>query len=343
MFRNNSRTRFAVFVTLLSFSCLVAQAQQAKIKLMGAMPNVYVVHTVSPGETLSAIGKMYNQTVGNIMRFNSMNAQSQLSIGEAINVPLAASSFLQTAPTSGTALVHTVKPGESLYRISVTYNKVPVAALQQWNALTGNNISVGQDVIVGYLNTVVKNATATTTVPSTPTTKPADAPVEPVVKPTAPVVVPPVTTTTKPVEEPVKTTVPVADKKPESKPSVVPPPVNVVDIPAETKPYSGAGFFANQFGKDVAGRDATNVTGSCGSFKSVSGWNDGKFYALMNETPPGSIVKISYNGKFVFAKVLWNMKDMKENDGLQFRVSNAAAAALGFTAEKNTVTIQYFD
>lgn len=343
MFRNNSSVRVTIFTLFISLSSLVGQAQQAKIKLMGAMPNVYVVHTVTAGETLSGIGKMYNQTVGNIMRFNSMNAQSQLSIGEVINVPLAASSFLQTAPSAGTALVHTVKPGESLYRISVTYNKVPVATLQQWNALTGNNISVGQDVIVGYLNTVVKNTTAS--IPSTPApvvAKPTSTPVEPVAKPSAPM--PTVNTTpSKPVEDPAKTNVPVADKKPEAKPAAVPPPVNVVDIPAETKPYSGAGFFASQFGKDVAGRDATNVTGTCGSFKSVSGWNDGKFYALMNETPPGSIVKISYNGKFVFAKVLWNMKDMKENDGFQFRISNAAAAALGFTGEKNTVTIQYFD
>jgi hypothetical protein len=56
---------------------------------------------------------------------------------------------------------------------------------------------------------------------------------------------------------------------------------------------------------------------------------DGKYYILANDIEPGTIVKITAdNGNSVYAKVLWNMGDMKENAGINFRISNATAAAL---------------
>jgi hypothetical protein len=78
-------------------------------------------------------------------------------------------------------------------------------------------------------------------------------------------------------------------------------------------------------------------------FKTASGWSDRKYYVLMNEAPSGSVVKISAsNGNIVYAKVLWKLDDMKENKGLQFRISEAAAAALNVQGDKFPLTIQYY-
>ena len=65
------------------------------------------------------------------------------------------------------------------------------------------------------------------------------------------------------------------------------------------------------------------------TFKSASGWADKKYYILMNDVPTGSVVKIKNGKNELYAKVLWNLSEMKENDGLAFRISTAAAAALG--------------
>ena len=92
--------------------------------------------------------------------------------------------------------------------------------------------------------------------------------------------------------------------------------------------YSGEGFFASQF-IEKKSRNMQNVSGISKTFKTASGWSDGKYYILADNIQPGTIVKITAdNGNSVFAKVLWNMGEMKENAGINFRVSNATAAAL---------------
>ncbi len=74
-----------------------------------------------------------------------------------------------------------------------------------------------------------------------------------------------------------------------------------------------------------------SVAGNAGIFRSTSGWKDGKYYALINNVPVGTIVKITYSStnKSVFAKVLGQMPDMRESVGLTLRLSDAAAAELG--------------
>ncbi|HEV3325212.1 MAG TPA: LysM peptidoglycan-binding domain-containing protein [Puia sp.] len=95
---------------------------------------------------------------------------------------------------------------------------------------------------------------------------------------------------------------------------------------APAAPQFNGGRFKAEFsdgGKSVAGQ--------AGIFKSTSGWQDGKYYALINNVPVGTIVKVSdpATGKSIYAKVLGQLPEMKESAGLTIRVSNAAAAELG--------------
>jgi hypothetical protein len=105
-----------------------------------------------------------------------------------------------------------------------------------------------------------------------------------------------------------------------------------------------SGFFAKAFGRGVEGRTLQTLTGTSMTFRSISGWNDKKFYILMNDVPPGSIVKVSNGGsRYLYAKVLWNLGGIKENDGLDFRISNAAAAALGIADAKFPLIVTYYE
>ena len=66
-----------------------------------------------------------------------------------------------------------------------------------------------------------------------------------------------------------------------------------------------------------------------------------KFYILMNDAPTGSVVKVKSASGNIYAKVLWPIDDIKANEGLTFRISDAAASALGIGDQKFGLIVQY--
>lgn len=113
------------------------------------------------------------------------------------------------------------------------------------------------------------------------------------------------------------------------------------DLSMETGSLAG-GAFAGLFSKTTQ-RSANTKSGEAATFKSTSGWQDKKYYVLMNDVAPGTILKItSNNNKVVYAKVLGNMPEMKENTGLLLRISNSAASSLGIIDPKFLVEVSYY-
>lgn len=77
-------------------------------------------------------------------------------------------------------------------------------------------------------------------------------------------------------------------------------------------------------------------------FKTMSGWDDKKYYVLANGIPEGTIVRLTANNKSVCAKVLGSLPTMKGDNGLQMRVSNAAAATLGLETNRFQLMVTFF-
>lgn len=128
-------------------------------------------------------------------------------------------------------------------------------------------------------------------------------------------------------------------------------PEKKMEVPV-TRPVSTAsvsdgngGYFKTQFDLQVKSQPVKNdQTASAGIFKTASGWQDGKFYALMDNVEPGTIVKVinPTNNKAVYAKVLGEMSGIRQNQGYDVRVSNAAASALDISdTDKFIVRINY--
>ena len=93
----------------------------------------------------------------------------------------------------------------------------------------------------------------------------------------------------------------------------------------------GSGFFKELYRQQSSINDGfRSTTGSGAIFKSTSGWQDAKYYALMNNITPGTIVRVTnpLNSRTIFAKVLGELPPGKENEGLLIRISNAGAAEL---------------
>jgi hypothetical protein len=99
--------------------------------------------------------------------------------------------------------------------------------------------------------------------------------------------------------------------------------------------------FEQQVRKSPVSKDET-VT--AGIFKTASGWQDEKYYMLIDGVSPGTIIKISNpsNTRVIYAKVLGEMNGIRQNEGYNIRISNAAAAKLAITdQEKFIVKITY--
>jgi hypothetical protein len=118
--------------------------------------------------------------------------------------------------------------------------------------------------------------------------------------------------------------------------------VNRIDV----KPnITGQGYFQQHFEEQAkTNPPARFETVTAGIFKTLSGWEDAKYYLLIDAVQPGTIVKVINpgNNKAVYAKVLGQMSGIRQNEGLSIRISNAAAAALEITdQDKFIVNVNY--
>ncbi|HEV7781256.1 MAG TPA: hypothetical protein VGO58_08310, partial [Chitinophagaceae bacterium] len=133
-----------------------------------------------------------------------------------------------------------------------------------------------------------------------------------------------------------------AEEKEEKKEKKDPPPVI-----KETRMPSmeGQGYFQTHFEQQVRISPVSkNETVTSGIFKTTSGWQDAKYYLLIDKVAPGTIIKIvnPTNNKIVYAKVLGEMSGIRQNEGLNIRISNAAASALAITEQdKFIVKVNY--
>lgn len=340
---------------------------QGQLVIQGTPPQLYVVHTVAAKENWYSVGRIYNQSPKEIAPFNNASMDKPLAIGQQLKIPLTPANFSQDGNKASdevfVALYHVVGDKEWMYRISQAHNKVPVANLEKWNNLTNDQLRQGMKLIVGYLK-VKQGQSAlatggvqrvTTVAPPVAKNDPVREPIknEPVKEPVKEVVsTPPPVAKPEPVKpEPVKTepvkTDPVKTDpvkvEPVKQPEVKEEPKPVVNNPVEGVTGNAPASFRGGYFKSNYSESGKGTAGNAASFRSTSGWKDGKYYALINNVPVGTIVRLSFSStnKSVYAKVLGQLPEMKENVGLTVRISDAAASELGTSAGKFYVDVKY--
>lgn len=332
--------KFSVILVVLLLLTGVAGAQVGNMLVKRSDKGLYVDHKVVAKEGLFSIGRIYYVHPHHLAAFNGIDPNKGLNLGQTLHIPLTDTNFNQRSD-DGLPVYYEIGAGDGLSAISRQHNRVPVERLRAWNDLRSDNINKGSKIIVGYLSmtTMVDAAVAKTepvkavveekkTVP-----EPAGDKADDIVKEQAPEKN---TEVQKVVEAPVKQTVPPANE--DIKQAVV---TEKPVLRQETAtPQSGSGFFKPYFEEQVKGSPAkTNATVTAGIFKTTSGWQDAKYYILVDNVATGSIVKVTNpnNNKVVFAKVLGQMNGIRQNQGLDTRISNAAASALGIGEEEKFV------
>lgn len=310
----------------------LAQAQDLPVMIAGTTGKFYVNHTVIPKENWYSVGRLFNISPREIAPYNNLSIDKPLDIGQSLKIPLTAGNFSQkddrASDETMVPIYHQVQEKEWMFRLSAIYNDVSVTSLEKWNKIKRDEVKPGMTLIVGYLRVKTATSPLAGAVQKNP-------PVATAVKQELPPI-PPAKT--------VNNSVPDATAA-KNNAAPMPPAITTADnsvaaqrVNTYAADHATGGFFSTEFagsGKSLSGVAAT--------FKSTSGWNDGKYYALMNSVPVGAIIKITSgtNGKPIYAKVLGQLPEMKESAGLLIRISNAATAELGLGEGKFPVSVVY--
>ncbi|HEY2721371.1 MAG TPA: LysM peptidoglycan-binding domain-containing protein [Chitinophagaceae bacterium] len=339
-----------LFSLLFFLPGLNAQTEQLIVKSSNKGP--YVNHKVAPKENFYSIGRLFNVHPKHIASFNALDMSKGLSLGQNIKIPLSDTNYSHKTD-KGTPIFYVTGNSETVYNVS-TNNNVLMEKLRKWNQLTNDRLQGGTKLIVGYLVSnetlapAVNNAQTTSTTEQIKKTNVDSATKEASKNPT--VVKSDVKKTDKKndasVKPALKPKTEVANKQDEKKDETVKTDKDASHEPGDSNTTAVSdGFFRSSFEQQIKQQPISKEqTVTSGVFKTSSGWSDAKYYLLMNGTQPGTIVRITNpsNNKIIYAKLLGEMTDLKQNQGLNIRISNAAAAALDVSeTDKFIVKLNY--
>ncbi len=261
------------------------------------------LHTVAAKETMFSISKMYGITVDEIKQWNNLT-DNALSIGQQIVVKKASSPSVATTPSAPVNKkgVHTVGSKETMFSISRQYG-ITVQQLKDWNKLEGNEISIGQELVVAQPQGETKQNDPV--VQSTPS-----------VQNNPPVVQspPPVVTETKKDPQPGQTTA----SKPEAREQTI------------------------RISESVKNSDEVLQTGLAELIEGTSG--NRKYLALHRTAPVGTIMKVrnEMNNREVFVRVMGKLPDTSMTDKLVIKISKSAYDRLGAIDPRFRVEVTYY-
>jgi membrane-bound lytic murein transglycosylase D len=98
-----------------------------------------MVHTVSSGDTVSALARKYGVSSVDIAKWNGLNSKSHLKIGQTLIVSLSPENTLK-------AIIYKIRYGDSLSKIASQFN-VSIDDIIKWNDLEGfNYLEQGREI-----------------------------------------------------------------------------------------------------------------------------------------------------------------------------------------------------
>jgi len=101
----------------------------------------FILHTVEKGQTVWFIAQKYGVDVEDIYKYNPGSRQA-LIVGSIIKVPVGAEQNARLlSDTDGDFIIYEIKPGDTLYSLSLKY-RIPINELLQYNPGIRNGILV---------------------------------------------------------------------------------------------------------------------------------------------------------------------------------------------------------
>jgi LysM repeat protein len=286
-------------------------------------------HVVTAKETMYSISQLYGVSVDDIKQWNSLTSNA-LAVGQELIIkkPGAAARIASTATGTTAAVakpaaggIHVVAPKETMYSISRQYG-ISTQDLKDWNKIEGNEISIGQElVVVAPKAGVASSANAAGTSGSTASHASTETTVAAATAGTA-----------------------VAAKKPEgnaeSKSTITADSRKepVVNAPVRTEPKEQTITIS----ESVKSADEVLENGLAELIEGTDG--NRKYLALHRTAPVGTILKVKneMNNREVFVRVMGKMPDTALTNKLVIKVSKSAYDRLGAIDPRFRVEVTYY-
>lgn len=131
---------------------------------LNAQNNNFFIHTVSKGQTLYSISRMYNTSVKEIIDLNP-ECVNKIAIGQKIKIRqnTTAESIKSNSdaknPDENNVRYHTIQPGETLYRLGVKYGITPQEICAANPGLNISNFRSGEVIMIPLTNEKPKEET----------------------------------------------------------------------------------------------------------------------------------------------------------------------------------------
>lgn len=125
---------YPVYIPYIKLSEFKTKYSPAELKTM------YLIHTVSPGENLSYLGKKYGISYQRIRDFNKLRSD-RLALKQRLIIPVSKNYVPKSAKS------YTVKSGDTLDSIS-KYFKLTIADLKKMNHMSSDIIKIGEKLSV---------------------------------------------------------------------------------------------------------------------------------------------------------------------------------------------------
>jgi LysM repeat protein len=273
-----------------------------------------IVHKVAPKETLYSISKLYNVSPDDVKGWNNLK-DGGLSVGQELIIrkKTAINAAVNNPGVVSDADKHTVEPKETLYSIARKYG-VSVQQLKDWNSIQGNDVKMGDVLIVKNTGTKISE-------------------VKPMTSESKPVVVTenkPTVTETKP---PIVETKPVSDNKQVALDNKNTTADVKPGIPKETPIIISEG---------TRGSDEVKEGGLAELIEGTEG--NRKYLALHRTAKTGTIMKVrnELNNREVFVRVIGTIPDTGVNDKIVIKISKSAYDRLGAIDPKFRAEVTYY-
>lgn len=143
-FRDMRRVFYAALFLLLGYTASFGQTDSLRTEIEG--DKVFVIHQVQSKQTLYSLARRYKTTVTEINKANPV-LTSGLQVGQTLKIPFGGELPKEetTTKTITEELTHKVAAGETLFAIARKYD-VNVSDLKQWNQMSSNSLSLGQEL-----------------------------------------------------------------------------------------------------------------------------------------------------------------------------------------------------
>ncbi|MES2649794.1 MAG: LysM peptidoglycan-binding domain-containing protein [Bacteroidota bacterium] len=302
--------KFILYFLIILLPLVNIHAQQLNSHVSEGV--AYVNYNVEKSEGLNAIASKYGIGNAMLLQANNLPPSVVLQQGQIIKIPIATIIKQTCNGANCIPVFYVVQQSEGLYRIGKNHGDIKPAHLTLLNKLNSEVVSKGQQLLVGYIvfnGDYTKQPKADITADDNTDKEVGLIKKDSVIEiAAAPIINQPTVSNNSKFKTPKKD-------------------------PADTLllTYNGEGFFKPNY---LPGTQEILVMAA--PFKSESGWADGKFYILTDSVPAGTVVKLinPMTNIFIYAKTLGGLPQVKGNNAVKLRLSNAGAVALGLRFEE---------